>query len=147
MTLGQTLKPAVPRRLLLIIAGIFWSFAGGMLMWRSLSGFLSEVKKPALLIILSIVGGLIFYFLLFSKISRKHIRRILGLKPEKPCLFAFFNVKSYILMSVMITSGILLRKSELLDYRVLYSIYLFMSLPLLLSSLKFYYYWVTKKQI
>jgi hypothetical protein len=147
MTLGQTLKPAVPRRMLLIVAGLFWSFAGGILMWRSMSGFLSEVKNPAVFITLSLGGGMVFYFLLFSKISRKHIRRILGLQPEKPCLFAFFNIKSYILMSVMITSGILLRKFEILDHRVLYSIYLCMSFPLILSSIKFYYYWLTKKQI
>ena len=147
MTLGQALKPSVPRRLLLAIAGFFWSFAGGMLMWRGITGLFSEGKYLIPDILISLLCGIAFYFLLFSKISRKHIRRILGLKPERPCLFSFFNVKSYILMFIMISGGILLRKSEVLNHQLLYSIYLCMSVPLLLSSIKFYYYWFTNKQI
>jgi len=147
MTLGQTLKPSVPRRWLLIIAGIFWSFAGGMLMWRGITGLFHEAVHLIPEILLSIGGGIAFYFFLFSGISRKHIRRILGLKPEKPCLFSFFNIRSYILMIAMITSGILLRKFDILNHQVLFSVYLCMSVPLLLSSVKFYYYWFTNKQI
>lgn len=147
MTLSETFKPAVSRRFLLAIAGIFWSFAGGMLMFCGFTGLLSEAKYLIPEIIFSIACGFAFYFLLFSKISRKHIRRILGLKPERPCLFSFFNVRSYILMTVMITSGILLRKSDILNHQILFSIYLCMGVPLLLSSIKFYYYWFTNKKI
>ncbi|HNW69112.1 MAG TPA: hypothetical protein PKI01_01820 [Bacteroidales bacterium] len=147
MTLGQALKPSVPRRWLLIIAGVFWSFAGGMLMWRGITGLLHEASRLASEIILSLCSGIAFYFILFSGISRKHVRRIMGLKSEKPCLFSFFNIKSYILMIFMITSGILLRKFDILNHQVLYAVYLCMSVPLLLSSAKFYYYWFTNKQI
>lgn len=147
MTLGQALKPSVPRRWLLAIAGVFWSFAGGMLMWRGLTGLFSEAKYLIPEISLCLVCGIAFYFILFSKISRKNIRRILGLQPERPCLFSFFNVRSYILMIIMITGGILLRKSDVLNHQVLYSLYLCMGVPLMLSSLKFYYYLFTNKQI
>ena len=50
-------------------------------------------------------------------------------------------------MIFMITSGILLRKFDILNHQVLYAVYLCMSVPLLLSSAKFYYYWFTNKQI
>lgn len=147
MTFGQALKPSVPRRWLLIIAGIFWSFAGGMLVWRGITGLLHEALRLAFEIILSLCSGIAFYFILFSGISRKHVRRILGLKPEKPCLFSFFNIKSYIIIIFMITGGILLRKFDILNHQILYVVYLCMSIPLLLSSAKFYYYWFSKKQI
>ena len=147
MSLDQKLKPAVPRRWLLAIAGLFWSFAGGMLLWRGLTGLLSEARHLLPEIFLSIACGIAFYFLIFSKISRKHVRRILGLKQESPCLFSFFNIRSYILMTIMITIGILLRKFDILNHQLLFSVNLCMGIPLLLSSIKFYYHWLNYNKI
>ena len=79
------------------------------------------------------------YMLLFSKISLKHTKRILSLKSEKPCAFSFFNFKSYILMTVMISSGIFVRKSGILSPDYLSLIYITMGIPLFLSAFRFYY--------
>lgn len=140
MNLLQTLKPSIPRRYLLFVAGIVWTFAGGMLLYKGISLFRIYRDFLWLKITISAIGGGLFYLLLFSKISFKHAWRIINLKHENPCLFAFFNVRSYIMMAVMITSGVLLRKSGIVSPEYLSVLYVTMGIPLFLSALRFYYY-------
>jgi len=143
----QLLKPKIPKRYLFFVAALVWTFAGGMLLYKGIS-LLSNIKDFLLLkIIISSIGGILFYWLLFSKISLKHTNRIINLNIDKPCLFSFFDFKSYILMTIMITSGILLRKSEILSPEYLAILYITMGIPLFLSSLRFYYYGINYKTI
>ena len=131
---------------MLAIAGVFWTFAGGMLLSRGIFGLLDEHANLYIDISIALVGGAIFYWLLFSKISKKHIHRIVGLKPERPCLFSFFNVRSYIMMSIMISGGIALRVSHVMNPQILFSFYICMGIPLLVSSGRFYYHWYIYKK-
>lgn len=140
MNLLQSLKPDLPRRYLLFIAAIVWTFAGGMLLYKGSNLFLSYRNFFWLRLISSAICGILFYLLLFSKISFRHTRRIVNLKNDKPCLFSFFDLKSYILMTVMITSGILLRNSGLVAPEYLSILYITMGIPLFLSAFRFYYY-------
>ena len=97
------------------------------------------IQFPWLKLALSFVGGIIFYLLLFSGLSAKHTLRILEMTEMRPCLFSFFNVRSYLMMVLMISMGITLRKSGVVPPDYLSVLYLTMSVPLLLSSLRFYY--------
>jgi len=136
----QKIKPGVPKRYLMFLAAIIWTFAGGMLLFRG-SLFLQQSPQYFWLkISFSAIGGVLFYVLMFSKISLKHARRIQNLKQEKPCLFSFFNVRSYILMSVMISMGIFLRKSGLVPVSYLSVLYVTMGIPLFTSAFRFYYF-------
>lgn len=139
MNFIQTIKPGIPKRYLLFMAAIAWTFAGGMLLFKGIL-LLSNIKTfLGVKISISIVGGLLFYFLLFSKISLKHITRINKITIDKPCLFSFFNIKSYILMAIMITSGILLRKFGIIPSEYFVMVYITMGIPLFLSSFRFYF--------
>lgn len=76
----KAIKPGIPKRYLLFVAAFMWTFAGGMLFLR---GFSMLILFPRLLwikILISIIAGLIFYILLFSKISLKHTQRILKME-------------------------------------------------------------------
>jgi len=135
--------PKVPRNYLLLIAALVWTFAGGMLLFR---GGIFLKDSPHWMIFKLIgcaIGGLLFFRVLFNKISRKHIDRIIDLPFERPCLFSFFNMKSYFMMAIMITGGITIRKSGLVSPEYLAVIYLTMGLPLLMSSVRFYYAFFT----
>jgi hypothetical protein len=104
-------------------------------------GFAMLFLLPRLLlfkIIVCIIAGLIFYFLLFSKISRKHTQRILKMEIEKPCFFSFFNIRSYIIMAVMIGMGITLRITGIVPLEYLSILYVTMGVPLTLSAFRFY---------
>lgn len=135
----QILKPGIPKRYLLFVAAFVWTFAGSMLLFRGFSSLILFPKLLGLKIFISLMGGIVFYIVLFSKISRKHTRRIILLQIERPCLFSFFNLRSYILMTLMISVGITLRKTGIIPLEYLSAFYVTMGIPLFLSSLRFYY--------
>ena len=122
--------PRVPKRQLLFIAAFMWTLAGAMLFFRGFSMLMLTTHFIALKLLLSIIGGILFYVLLFSKISLKHTHRILKMTTERPYFFAFFNSKSYLMMVFMISMGIFLRTSGLVPLKYLSVLYLTMALPL-----------------
>ena len=61
-----------------------------------------------------------------------------GMTIEKPVLFSFFNLKSYLMMFSMISLGITLRLSVLVTPEHLALMYVTMGIPLLMSSIRFY---------
>ena len=133
-------KAGISKKYLLFVAAIVWTFAGVMLIKRGI-GLVSETKLTlGLSFLIGIFGGTIFYMLLFSGISLKHSLRISLIKVEKPCIFSFFNFKSYIMMLIMISGGIILRTSDILDHSGIGTFYIIMGFPLLFSSFRFYFY-------
>ncbi len=131
--------PCVSKRYLLLIAALVWTFAGGMLLYR---GYSLNNPLPAyweVKLLLCLIAGLIFFLLLFNRISAKHIRRIRNLHQEHPGMFSFFNLKSYMMMFLMITLGVSLRKSGTIAPEYLSLLYVTMGIPLLMSSFRFYH--------
>ena len=100
-----------------------WTTAGGILLIKGLTIVVSTPVNVIYIVGGSVVGGVLFFIFMFSHISRKHTERILHMKIERPCAFSFYNFRNYILMSVMISGGILLRLSGLLSQTVLCVIY------------------------
>lgn len=145
MTFLQKLKPTTSKRYLLFLAALAWTVAGSFLLGKAALLFYASTHYFGLPIFFSSLGGLLFYLLLFSKLSVKHTQRILAMKNETPCFFSFFSLKSYVLMIVMIISGVLLRKSGFLSSDYLALVYLTMGIPLFLSSIRFYYYAINVK--
>ena len=133
------LKPAVPKRSLLFVAAAVWTFAGAMLLFKGFKMLDTTNRYLWLKLIISLAGGILFYQKLFSKLSLKHTIRILNLKENYPCAFSFFNFRSYLMMALMISMGITLRKTGWVAPGSLSVLYLTMSVPLLLSSIRFYY--------
>lgn len=143
----QTCKPGIPKRHLLLIAAFFWTFAGGMLLFRGFSILKYNSGLNMFGELGSLISGMIFYKFMFSKISLKHINRILNLPTEKPCFFSFFNLRSYFLMTIMITFGIALRLSGLVPIDYLALFYIVMGTPLFMSAIRFYYYFYSFKNL
>jgi hypothetical protein len=138
------LKPGISHRYLLLMGALVWTCAGSILLYKGFTILISFKVFPFIEVIMGIIAGILFYIFLFSKISLKHTQRIFHLTIEYPCMFSFFNFRSYILMGTMITGGILLRKSGILPPDILLIIYFMMGIPLFLSSFRFYHgfiYW------
>ena len=142
----EKIKPGVPRRSLLLIAGCAWSIAGGILISRSLVHLIGVNHHLALEIALGIVFGIVFYLALFTRISKKHITRINLITIDNPCFFSFFNFRSYLLMSIMISGGITLRLSGLVNPDIIYTFFLCMGIPLLVSAWRFFYSYAKNKK-
>jgi hypothetical protein len=144
-TFWEKYKPAVSRRTLLLIAGCAWTIAGGILITRALVQLIIINDHLWLKILAGIICGTGFYLVLFAKISKKHINRITLIKVDNPCFFSFFNWRSYIMMIIMITGGITLRKLEVINRDVLWTFYLTMGIPLIVSAYRFFYSWVKNR--
>lgn len=140
-------KPTVPKRYLLLIAAIVWTLAGSMLLFRGFSMLLLFQHLLWLKTILSLCSGILFFVFLFSKISLKHAQRILNMPVERPCVFSFFNIRSYVMMTAMISMGITLRKTGLVPLQYLSCFYVAMGTPLLLSAFRFYYNSIHYKKV
>lgn len=134
----EFLTPRVSKHYLLLIAALVWTFAGGMLLFRGFTFYETLPNHWIIELIAGIFAGLLFFSLLFNRISLKHVFRIQNLPIEKPCLFSFFNFRSYLMMFSMITLGIILRKSGLVSTEFLSLMYITMGIPLLMSSFRFY---------
>jgi uncharacterized membrane protein YedE/YeeE len=142
----EKIKPGVKKRTLLLIAGCAWSIAGGILISRSLSHLIGVNHHLAIEIGTGIVFGSLFYLLLFARISKKHISRINLIEINNPCFFSFFNFRSYLLMAIMISGGITLRLSGLVNPEIIYTFFLCMGIPLLVSAWRFFYSYAKNKK-
>jgi len=105
----KSLRPAVPKSWLIALAGLMWSVVGLMLC-RLAYHWLAVIRWKGVvpLELLGTALALTAHQLCFSKIARKNIAR-LSLLREKTCIFAFQRWKSYFLIGLMITIGIVLR--------------------------------------
>jgi hypothetical protein len=65
------------------------------------------------------------------------------MQEDKPSVFAFFNLKSYMMMFSMIALGITLRKTGIVSAEYLAVMYITMGIPLLMSSFRFYHSFFT----
>jgi hypothetical protein len=142
----EKIKPGVHKRTLLLIAGCAWSIAGGILISRSLIHLIGVNHYLAMEIGTGIVFGSLFYILLFARISKKHITRIHLIEIDNPCFFSFFNFRSYLLMAIMISGGITLRLSGLVNQEIIYTFFLCMGIPLLVSAWRFFYSFAKNKK-
>jgi hypothetical protein len=140
-------KPGVSRENLLLIAGLVWTVAGGILGGRGLYHVIRYCSWPVLRIVIATALGVVFYGILFARISGKHIRRIRGLNIPYPCAFSFFNLRSYLMMGIMITGGILLRHFEIIPHEILFTFYITMGVPLLMSASRFFYFRFMGKEV
>jgi len=134
----EFLTPRVSKHYLLLFAALVWTFAGVMLLFRGITLNKTLPQYWVVELIAGLIAGLLFYRLLFNRISSKHVIRIQNLPIEQPCLFSFFNFRSYLMMFSMITLGILLRISGLVSTEFLSLMYITMGIPLLMSSFRFY---------
>jgi len=132
------LLPRVSKHYLFLIAALVWTFAGVMLLFRGFTFYVGTPENWVLKLIISILSGLLFYQLLFTRITKKHVARIQDMEVQKPVIFSFFNFRSYLMMFSMITLGVSLRLSGLVLPEYLALMYITMGIPLLLSSYRFY---------
>lgn len=134
----QSVLPRVSKHYLFLIAALVWTFAGGMLLFRGFYFNAAVAENWTAKLIFSLLSGLLFYALLFTRISKKHVLRIQNMDAPNPIVFAFFNLKSYLMMFSMIVLGISLRLSGAVSPEYLAMMYVTMGIPLLLSSFRFY---------
>lgn len=99
----------VPKRLLLIIAGVIWMIAGfnvvrlGIISYESID---MRWYLPVLSVVIFVLFGMMFY-----KMTQKHGKRIMNYTESYRPVWNFFDIKAYIIMAIMMGGGIGLRNA------------------------------------
>lgn len=102
----------VGKRTLIGVAGVIWLFAGvnvahlGIMAYEVLGAI--HLSYLVLSCVVFLLFGVMFY-----KMSLKHKRRIIGSLKETRPIWHFFDLKSYLIMAIMMGGGIWLRSSGL----------------------------------
>lgn len=133
------------KRTLLLIAGALWTFAGGRVFTLGFGDLTANVGNPIIYLIVSSLVFFMFFKFVFSKMVKKHSKRILNSILESHCLFSFFDVKSYFIMIFMIVGGISVRNAHIFDPRYLGTFYVGLGLALLGAGVAFLYNGVNLK--
>ena len=140
------MKYGVNRKVLLITAGIVWMAAGANILRIGIVTWLTDSQYWLFKIGEATVVFLLFFLLVFKKLSYKHTKRIEQKKKEKNCPFSFFDVKGWIVMVFMITFGITIRSFHLLPDAFISVFYTGLSLALMSTGVLFIrYWWVSRK--
>lgn len=135
-TIKDKFKPAISRELLILIAGLMWCSVGIMLLFIAYQWLSIYEKKSSPYILIGIIAALIIHHFGFLKIVNKNLDRISKL-PQKACAFSFISWKSYFLIFIMVSMGIILRHSPL-PKQYLSIIYIGIGIALFLSSLRYF---------
>lgn len=131
------LEPKAPNSFLLFLAGGMWLGVGVMLNWLAVSWLIELVRATMYWFLTAgLILGVSIHWFGFSRIASKNIARIMVL-PQKPCVFAFMSWRSYLLVLVMVSMGIGLRRSPI-PKQWLAIIYMGIGTALMLSSVKYF---------
>lgn len=131
------LKPAVPKRWLMLVAGLLWSVVGLALCRVAYKWFMTVGTLPGLFMAIgAVLLSVVVARFGFSRIAQNNIDR-LRLLSDRSCLFAFQAWKSYLIIAIMITMGFILRHSPV-PRQYLAVIYMTIGGALFLSSFHYY---------
>lgn len=127
----------VPKNYLMLIAGLVWCLAGAMVIRVGLPLLLGLAPAQLILYPLAVVIFLAFYFLVFSRLVRKHTGRIRARPEERLPFWNVFNASSWAMMAVMVIVGMALRVSQLMPDWVVAFFYSGLGTALLLCGVGF----------
>lgn len=131
---------------LLILAGIVWFIAGFNIMRIGLEAYTNYITVQN--ISFSVIIFLIFWFLIFYKLTIKHTKRITKYSEELQFFLKFFDIKSFCIMAFMMTLGITIRLFHLVPNRFIAIFYTGLGFALLSAGLLFeYHYYKYKKAV
>lgn len=134
---GNQYIPKVSKRGLLVLAGLVWSFAGYKVLGL---GIQSLVSVPALTIapfFISAATFILFFRFVFYPMLKKHKLRILSLSEERNPFYIFLDIKGYVIMAIMITLGIVIRRMNFIPPVYLGTFYCGLGSALLAAGIGF----------
>lgn len=124
----------VKKQYLLLIACLVWIVAGVNIVRIGMEAYAQYLNLFNIL--LSAVVFIIFQLFVFGKLVKKHTGRILAYE-ERQWFIKFFDVKSFIIMAVMMTGGIWLRVSGVAPERFIAVFYSGLGFSLVLAGILF----------
>jgi len=127
----------IPKNRLMLIAGLVWCAAGAMVSMIGLPLEFGLAPSHLILVPLAVVIFLAFYFLVFSRLVRKHTGRIRAQPEARLPFWGFFDASSWAVMAVMMGGGLALRFSHLMPDWMIAFFYSGLGVALFLCGVRF----------
>jgi uncharacterized membrane protein YfcA len=127
----------VPKNQLMLIAGLVWCAAGAMVCMIGVPLEFRLAPEQLVLVPLAVVIFVLFYFLVFSRLVRKHTHRIRARPEDRLPFWHFFNASSWAVMAVMMGGGMALRLSHLVPDWAIAFFYSGLGVALFLCGVRF----------
>lgn len=127
---------------LLLLAALVWVAAGFNILRIGIISYQSHVTVINILI--SAAVFLVFWFMVFGRLVKKHTNRIVSYEEEKQFFLKFFDVKSFLIMAFMMTFGIGLRVSGICPDVFIAVFYSGLGAALTLAGVLFGYHFIKK---
>lgn len=124
----------VQKQYLLLLACLVWTIAGANIVRIGVEAYAQYVTL--LNLFLSVLVFAVFQRFVFGKLVKKHTGRILAYE-ERQLFIKFFDLKSFLIMAVMMTGGIWLRVSGIAPDRFIAVFYSGLGVSLLLAGILF----------
>lgn len=128
----------VKKRTLLAIGGCVWIIAGANIARLGIQAYKTMGKVPMLDIILSLVVFGAFAGMFF-RLSGKHSNRIHAYEEDTRSFWHFFDLKSYIIMAVMMSGGMWLRMSGIVSDEFIAFFYTGLGIALAFAGVSFWW--------
>jgi hypothetical protein len=127
----------LPKNQLMLIAGLVWCAAGAMVCLVGLPLEFRLAPSDEILLPLAAVIFLAFYFLVFSRLVRKHTGRIRARVEDRLPFWHVFNASSWAAMAVMMGGGMALRLAHVMPDPMIAFFYSGLGLALFLCGVRF----------
>ena len=127
----------LPKNHLMLIAGLVWCAAGALVCMVGLPLEFRLAPSQLILVPLAVAIFLAFYFLVFSRLVRKHTGRIRARTEDRLPFWHFFNASSWVVMAVMMGGGMALRFSHLMPDWMIAFFYSGLGAALFLCGVRF----------
>lgn len=125
----------VKKQNLLLLAGIVWMIAGFNVLRIGLETYAEY--RMIINYAITLMVFLVFWFMVFHKLTIKHTKRIHEFEEELQLFYKFFDLKSFLIMAFMISFGIIIRKFQLLPDRFIAVFYTGLGAALFMAGVLF----------
>lgn len=125
----------VKKQNLLLLAGIVWMIAGFNVLRIGLETYAEH--RMIINYAITLMVFLVFWFMVFHKLTIKHTKRIHEFEEELQLFYKFFDLKSFLIMVFMISFGIIIRKFRLLPERFIAVFYTGLGAALFMAGVLF----------
>lgn len=132
-----TLKPGVPKIVLIAMGAVLWGFAAFRILRMGFIFIERHALHHMLNYIIGLAGFFPFFLLVFRKVSSKYVQRIKNLPTQRPCIFAFFSIRGYFMMTIMIGMALILSRWKLIPELYEGTFFISLGLSLLASSIMY----------
>lgn len=132
----EQFNPRVDKNILILLSGLVWTGVGVMLLSLAYSWLQKAQSHHTLLFVgVGFAAAMLIHHFGFLRIVDKNLGRLLPIDGKR-CVFSFMPWKSYLIVAVMVTLGMVLRHSSI-PKLYLSVLYIAIGLSLVLSSIRY----------